>query len=213
MTDSYSKTSIANRALDLVGKDTKLDITTATDTDAKNVQRNYKPVFLRCLRKADWPFAIKRVALNPSSTAPVNEYSYAFPLPPDYVRLSQIFPKWTEYQIENGLLLTNEQIITIKYVSSDCIEAPGKIDPSFAEFLSHELAAALTYKMTDSINLRKELRDAANGYFHEAAALLSQEGTDDPLPESPWIAARYFPSSDFGCDYNNPQEIRIQGLE
>lgn len=207
MTQS-SRTALANRALDLVGKDTKLDIDVATDAVAKNVQRNFTPVFLRCLRKFDWPFAIKRLSLNPSGTTPVNEFSYQFDLPNDYVKLAGIDPWNIAYKMEGNSLLCNENAVTLKYVSSDCLSIPANIDPDFAEYFAHELAVALTYKMTDSVQLRKELREASKALYAEATALLSQEGTDDPLPESPWITDRYG-----GGDPGTTQEIRIVGLE
>lgn len=208
---TYSKTSLANRALDLVGKATVLDITTATGADAKNVNRHFEPVFKRCLRRYDWPFALKRMQLNPDASAPVNEFAYKFALPANYVRLADIWPKLygspLPYKIEEGYILCDENDITIKYVSSAVLSDLSSLDPNFAEYFAHELAVALTYKMTDSVALRKDLRDTARELYAEATALLSQEGTDDPVPESPWITDRYGGSS------NIHDEISIEGLE
>lgn len=203
---SYTKTDLANRAFDIVGLETVLNIDTATSADAKLVQRNFAPVMLRCLRKADWPFALKRISLNPSATAPENEFSYKFSLPSDFARLARLWPVFTPYKIEGTYILTDEASITLKYVSSDAVTNPGYLDPVFAEYFAHELAVAICYKKTDSVNLRKEIMQAAINLFHEASALFSQEDTDDAMPESPWITARY-------GDYNIPQEIRIEGLE
>lgn len=207
----FTKTSLANRALDLVGKDTMLDYNTATNTYAKNVQRNFEPVFKRCLRKSDWPFALKRVSLSPDAATPENQFSYQFTLPSDFVKLSDLWPKYfgepVPHTVEGGKLLCNENAVTIKYVSGLCIKNPTGIDPNFAEYFCHELAVALTYKMTDSVQLRKELRETAKEIFEEATSLHSQEGTDDPIPESEWITVRY------GAGQTIHDEIRIEGLE
>lgn len=202
----YTKTELANRALDLAGKDTLLSYDTATDPVAKLVQRNFSPVFLRCLRKADWPFALKRITLNPSATLPVNEFSTQFSLPNDFVRLARLWPTCSPYKIEGTSILIDEPSITLKYVSSDHVENPGYIDPVFAEYFSHELAVAIIYKETDSTELKRELKAAALDMFHEASALFSQEDSNDEIPESVWITTRY-------ADYPLQEEIRIQGLE
>lgn len=190
---TISVTSLANRALDLVGKDIFLDIETSTSADARLVKRNYEPVLLRCLRKSDWPFALSRQSLNPDTVAPVNEFQYAYELPSDFVKLTRTFDKWICYKMEGTKrLVCNEQTLTVLYVNNKTLIDPSTMDPSFAEYFSHELAIALTYKLSDSINLRKELEQKALTLFEEAAAMHSQEGTDDPLPESPWITARYY---------------------
>lgn len=187
---TISKTSLANRAADLVGIETFLDVETATTADSKLVKRNYEPVLLRCLRRSDWPFAIKRLSLNPDIIAPTNEFTYQYTLPSDFVRLTTAFPRWLDHRIENGKLLCNENQLTVRYVSNAVLLNPQVMDASFEEYFVHELAVALTYKKTDSVQLRNELRQTAEAIFKEATALHSQEGTDEPKPLSPWLTSR-----------------------
>lgn len=203
-----AKTILVNRALDLVGKDALLDFDTDTSATARVMQRNYEPVMLRCLRRAEWSFAIKRVNLNPLASAPVNEFSFAFQLPGDMLKMIKLFPTGIPYKIENGRILCDENAITIKYVSNEALTDPSICDPSFAEYFAHELAVAVCYKFTDSVALRNELKKSAEEMFREAAAMFSQEDTDDPLPESNWVTARWTVGADL-----EQNSIRIAGIE
>lgn len=202
----FTKTEICNRALDLVGKDTYLDIDTSTNTTALLVARNWQPVMLRCLRKAQWPWAIKRVTLSPSVTVPENEFSNAFSLPAGMLKLIRVWPANIVFKIEGEYILSDEDELTLKYVGNEPLTDPSVCDPAFAEYLAHELAVAISYKITDSVVLRKELKEAAAELFKEATAIFSQEDVDDTLPESPWVAAR-------GWDDYEDGTIRIDGLE
>jgi hypothetical protein len=202
---SYSRTSLANRACDLVGKDTFLDLDTDTTTWGKIVKRNFEPIFKYCLRKSPWPVPMVRMSLNPSATAPENEFSYAFDLPGNFIKLVRIFPDGIKYKREGDQIITDESAITIKYISSAVIDDPAKIDPDFAEYFAHSLAVAISYKATDSVALRNELKKEADRLFQEAAALFSQEDTDDDIEESPWVTARSA-SYDYGT-------IKLEGLE
>jgi len=196
---TISITSLANRALDLVGKDTFLDIETSTDSTARLVKRNFEPVLLRCLRKSDWPFALSRKSLNPDTVGPINEFQYTYNLPSDFVKMTKTFDSWIRYKMEGPKrLVCDEQTLTVLYVNNKCLTDPSLMDPSFEEYFAHELAVSLTYKLSDSVNLRKELEQKAQLLFEEAAAMHSQEGTDDPLPASPWISTRYYDSPYIG---------------
>lgn len=201
----FSRTSLANRALDLTGQDTILDLDTSTTATGKLVQRNFEPVFLRCLRKADWNFAIKRVSLAQVSPDPVNQYAFTYALPADCFKILLVFPRFSAYKVEQKYILSDESELILKYVSDEAIQDPEKVDPCFAEYFAHELAVAISYRITDSSVLRTELRTEAERLFKESAALFSQEGVDDEMPDSPWISTRGFIPAD--------GTIRIEGLE
>lgn len=203
---TFSRTSLANRALDLVGKQTLLDLDADTSDTAKTMRRNYDLVFMRCLRKAEWPWAIKRYALSPSATPPVNEFSHAFPLPSDCVKVLRVWPKSTFYKVEDGHILSDESSMTIKYISNETLSTPSKVDPLFADYFAHELAIAVVQKFTDSTTLRQLLQKDAKERYSEATGVFSQEDVNDPMVESPWIDDRDAGMYEEGT-------IRIAGLE
>jgi len=202
----FDKTHICNRALDLVGKDGYTDFETSTASTALLVMRNWPFVVLRCLRRAQWPWAISRVTLSPSVTVPENEFNAAFTLPADVAKIIKIFPSGIMYKREGRYILCDESEITIKYVSDGAVEDPSVVDAAFAELLAHELAVSVSYKLTDSVSLRGELKKEAEARFREATALFSQEDEDDPMEESPWVTSRFL------SDYEEGS-IRIEGLE
>lgn len=206
MSNYFSKTSIANKALDLVGKDPLLDLDSSTSPLGKLVQRNYDTTLLRCLRKSPWPWCLTRRALNPSGDSPLNEFAYAFDLPGDFVKMVKVWPTTAPYKIEGGQILCDENSLTIKYVDNRALVDPSVMDPAFAEYFAHELAVAISYKLTDSVALKNDLRKEAKERFLEAAALFSQEDTEDALPEAFWVTDRYGSAVEDGT-------IRIEGLE
>jgi hypothetical protein len=210
----FTKTSLCNMALDIVGKDSVLDIDNDTNAHARLTRRWFEPVMRRCLRRSDWPWAIKRVTLSPSTNVPVNEFKNAFTLPADVVKILRLFPgpslgfgpiPQCPYRREGQYILADETTVTIKYVSDEVIDNVGVIDPTFAEWFAMELAYAISYKLTDSVQLRQEIRVDADNFFREAAAMYSQEDTDEDLVESPWVSSR--------GEYNTSPQILYRNLE
>lgn len=200
-----SKTELANRALSLVGRDPAfLDVDTDTTPVGRLVALHYEPVFLRCLRKSEWPFAIKRLALSPDATAPTNEFSTRFALPATMMRLLQVFPEGIKYRIEEGHLCCDESVITIKYVDKACLADPSVIDPAFAEWFTYELALALSPSLTDSTTLQGNLNKLSEARFREAAGLFSQEDGPDTIPESIWVTSR--------ASYDSGESIVYEGF-
>ena len=114
-----SAVDIANSALNLLGAST---ISAFTD-DSKNarlVNQRYEPVRNRVFRSHAWNCLHKRVQLAQNSTAPVVEYSYAYALPSDCLRVLKIHNGVTdsiksdmEYRIEGRKIKTNEVKLVI----------------------------------------------------------------------------------------------------
>jgi hypothetical protein len=203
---TIDRTSIANTALDYVGKDTVVDIDTATTPYAKHVQRNFDANFKNCLRKAPWPFALKRTTLSASSTAPVNEFAYQYNLPADCQKVVKIWPESGIYRKEGTALLTDESAVTIRYVSDECLQDPSHVDPDFAEWVALCLAYRVSWKISNSVDLRKELATAAQVAFSQAASIFSQEDTEEDISDSVWITDRSDVLAGDGS-------IKIAGLE
>lgn len=199
-------TDICNLALDHIGIDIVDDIATATPPGAVRVRRHYDHVLKVCLRKGNWGFATKRVALAQVLPAPVNEYTYAYNLPADYIKMQRTWPREMDYKIESGRLLTDEGTVTIKYTSDEVLTDPAKMDPLFVDYFSFELALRSMPKASASSDLYAQVRDGRNEAFKNAAAIMSQEDPDEPMIESQWITSRWAPDWDYGS-------IRINELE
>ena len=149
------------------------------------MKRNYDRILLYCLRKSIWPWAISRAHLAVSPTVPVNEFKFAWVEPPDLIKLLRIYTDDSplllpednaiQYKRESGFILSNETIMTIKYINNKALDNPSIMDPTFVEYFAAELAYAVCYKITNSVDLRKELYNLAMQLFKEAAAVASQE--------------------------------------
>lgn len=80
---SYTKTQIANRALDLLGQSSVLtDLDTDTSTAGKALRRHYDEARKAVLQAYPWNFATKRASLPALSERPAwpsGGYYYSFP--------------------------------------------------------------------------------------------------------------------------------------
>ena len=199
-------TYICNLALDHIGKDIVTDISTATQPAAVRVRRHYDHVLGVCLRMGYWNFATKRLALARILPAPINEFTYAYNLPADYVKMQRTWPRQLHYKIEQGRLLTDEATITIKYTSDGALTDPSLMDPLFIDYFSYELALRSVNKASASADLYGRIKEGSMQAFKSAAAIMSQEDPDDPIIESEWITDRYSPDYEYGS-------IRISELE
>lgn len=106
---------------------------------ARIIEANYATVRKSLLREHPWNFAVKRVALS-STTAPVNEYTRAFTLPADCLRVVKLNASTTiGYRIEAKTLTTDETTATIEYIADVTVEA--NYDAAFLDLLAQRLAA------------------------------------------------------------------------
>ena len=143
-----SVVDICNSALNLLGAST----ISALSDDSKNARlcnQRYEPVRNRVFRSHNWNCLIKRVQLAQNSTAPVVEYSFAYALPSDSLRVLKIHNATVDsiesnldYKIEGINIVTNETTVFLVYVALDT--DPNNYDAYLREAVSHQLAADFT---------------------------------------------------------------------
>lgn len=173
MGSTTTKTTIANRALQLLGYPPISDIL-SNDRGARAINRAYQPVLLQELRSNFWSFAFTRTTLAASATTPAFGKAFYYPLPGDFVCLAppdqitnqafgfgavvstpNVTLPYNDFQIEQmpnngGLAIASNQAspIYIRYVTSNITEQA--FDPSFAEMLACSLAVATCEELTQS---------------------------------------------------------------
>ena len=189
-----SKTSICDRALQLLGMAAVSAVPQVGSRGAKAMERAYRPVLLSELQKNYWHFAIKRASLAASSTKPVHTKGNAYPLPADYLMLApedqdSDFPLKNDWIMEGGSIITDEDgLLAIRYVSSDITEP--MFDATFAEALSAALAMEVCEELTNS---NSKLSNLA-AMYDEKIALARKRGfiliQKPRVPISPWISMR-----------------------
>lgn len=152
-----SVVSICNQALTILGADRIIDIGEDSE-NARKCNAVFELLRDEVLSVHPWNFSLKRVSLVQITTAPSFEFSFAYQLPSNCLRVVKtslgIGNFQPEYSIEDGLLLTNSGSVLIKYISQ--VTDTTKFSPSFASALAERIAAELAY----AINSNEEQRES-----------------------------------------------------
>ena len=189
-----SAVDIANSALNLLGAST---ISAFTD-DSKNarlINQRYEPVRNRVFRSHAWNCLHKRVQLAQNSTAPVVEYSHAYALPADCLRVLKVHNGTTDsiksaidYKIEGRNIVTDEGTVFIIYIALDT--DPNNYDTYLQESISHQLAADLAYAVTNNATLADKYMTRADERLREARFIDATENSLGTIESSEFTDAR-----------------------
>ena len=189
-----SAVDIANSALNLLGAST---ISAFTD-DSKNarlINQRYEPVRNRVFRSHAWNCLHKRVELAQNSTAPVVEYSHAYALPADCLRVLKVHNGTTDsiksaidYKLEGRNIVTDEGTVFIIYIALDT--DPNNYDTYLQESISHQLAADLAYAVTNNATLADKYMTRADERLREARFIDATENSLGTIESSEFTDAR-----------------------
>ena len=189
-----SVVDICNSALNLLGAST---ISALTD-DSKNARlcnQRYEPVRNRVFRGHAWNCLHKRVQLAQNSTAPVVEYSFAYALPADCLRVLKVHNGTTDsiasdidYKLEGRNIVTNEGTIFLIYIAIDT--DPNNYDTYLQESISHQLAADLAYAVTNNATLAEKYMTRADERLREARFVDATENSLGTIESSEFTDAR-----------------------
>jgi hypothetical protein len=189
-----SAVDIANSALNLLGAST---ISAFTD-DSKNarlVNQRYEPVRDRVFRSHAWNCLHKRVQLAQNSTAPVVEYSHAYALPSDCLRVLKIHNGTTDsiasnidYKLEGRNIVTDEGTVFIIYIALDT--DPNNYDTYLRESISHQLAADICYAITNNATLANNYMTRADERLREARFIDATENSLGTVEANEFTDAR-----------------------
>ena len=189
-----SVVDIANSALNLLGAST---ISALTD-DSKNARlcnQRYEPVRNRVFRSHAWNCLIKRVQLAQDTTAPIVEYSYAYTLPSDCLRVLKIHTGVTDsiasdidYKVEGRKVKTNEGTVYLVYVA--LVTDPNEYDVYLQEAISHQLAADIAYAVTNNATLANNYMDRADERLREARFIDATENSLGIIESNEFTDAR-----------------------
>jgi len=189
-----SAVDIANSALNLLGAST---ISAFTD-DSKNarlINQRYEPVRNRVFRSHAWNCLHKRVQLAQNSTAPVVEYSHAYALPADCLRVLKVHNGTTDsiksaidYKLEGRNIVTDEGTVFIIYIALDT--DPNNYDTYLQESISHQLAADLAYAVTNNATLADKYMVRADERLREARFVDATENSLGTIESSEFTDAR-----------------------
>jgi hypothetical protein len=180
---------ICSNALLLVGDD-PINSLAETSKRAKIAANLYPQMKKALLRAGAWNCAVTRVALAPDATAPVFDYTYAFPLPSDCLRVLQIGQTGSEpdHRVEGRKVLSDDNPCYLRYVREI---SEGDFDEQLAHTLTLIMAAAMAYPLTKSAAFAKEMADKASRAVREAMAIDGVENPGELLGDFPLLRAGY----------------------
>ena len=189
-----SVVDMCNSALNLLGAST---ISALTD-DSKNARlcnQRYDSVRNRVFRSHAWNCLHKRVQLAQNSTAPVIEYSNAYALPSDCLRVLKIHNGTTDsiasaldYKLEGRNVVTDEGTVYLIYVALDT--DPNNYDSYLQESISHQLAADLCYAITNNATLANNYMSRADERLREARFIDATENSLGTIESNEFTDAR-----------------------
>jgi hypothetical protein len=155
--------------------------------NARDLKAVYDQALAAVLAEHPWNFALKRVLLPQLADAPAHGWTYQYQLPSDYVRKVVVYNGTSEddkiendyYQIEGGVLLTDETTVYLKYIYllTDSTKYSTKFDEAFAA----KLATMVAFTITNDKNLVKIMADNYAGLLHVAQCADAQENPDTYL--------------------------------
>ena len=185
---------MCNSALNLLGAST---ISALTD-DSKNARlcnQRFDSVRNRVFRSHAWNCLHKRVQLAQNSTAPVVEYTYAYALPSDCLRVLKIHNGTTDsiasaidYKLEGRNVVTDEGTVYLIYVALDT--DPNNYDSYLQESISHQLAADLCYAITNNATLANNYMVRADERLREARFIDATENSLGTIESNEFTDAR-----------------------
>lgn len=187
-----SNVSIANLALQKLGEPTIVSLT-EDSRNARSMNACFEAMRDRELRAYAWHFTKKRATLAPSSVAPEFQYTYAFPLPSNYLRLIKFARAGSDWHLEQHegalAILTNDgNALEIRYQAK--VTDPTLFDPIFVDMLACKLAWHCCEQITQSNAKKDALMQEYVYHRAEARRTNAFEVTPPPQPVDDWITAR-----------------------
>jgi hypothetical protein len=194
-----SQVGIVNQAL---VKNGAARITSLSDTtkQARTMSAIYDVKRDAELAAEPWTFAIKRVQLPASSTAPDYGWAYAYPLPADYLKLVEVGEDYVFYDSDTGALFQIESTdsglaiftdqaspLKIRYVKR--VTNPGIYPALFVEAFACRLAAETCEDLTQSLSKRDALWVERKRAISDAKRSNAIEQPPRQRPPSSWLRA------------------------
>lgn len=162
---AYTKTLIAKLAMGHLGDRDIADIDDQFDLDAQILKARYDHARDLVYTAHDWKWAKRSAQLQQKVTPPVVRYTYAYALPNDFARISNISEfddmriplDESGWDISGGELTTDVGYVFVDYVSNNWSEAVWPAH--FAACVAEMLAEISCLKITHNEGLKKMLGD------------------------------------------------------
>jgi hypothetical protein len=191
-----SDVQIANRALSKLGERTIVSLT-ENSNPAAAVNECYVLVRQNEIRRHPWHFAKKRALLAASATAPAFDFSYAYPLPADCLRVLMPHPESDSVQYDGridwkieGRSILSDQAGPLKVTYLADVTDPEQFDAAFVDTFAARLAVEIAHRLTGSVEKRKMALEEYRMSLLEARRVNAFEQFSIDRPVGDWEIAR-----------------------
>lgn len=146
---------------------------------AIHCKARYDQLRREMLRAHPWNFARKYIQLGAASTPPLFQWSNAFPLPNDFIRVHRMPDNpLAKYEVVGGALYCNETApLNLAYVWD--LTDPTKFDPIFVAALGYAVGATLAMPITQSQSQRDRCNNLVEGKLGVARLTGAQESSPE----------------------------------
>lgn len=178
--------SICNTAIMYISGNT---ITALTDG---SVEADYLTIIFddtvnEMLMEHPWSFALERTTLSGSAFTPSFEYSYAYTLPTDCLKVIDEYNGY-DYKREGGYLLTDESSLDITYVKE--VTDFSLPNPWFNKALSASLAMQMAFTILGSVQLQDRMTKMYSYYLMRAKTVDARQNPKKTAGDGSWITKR-----------------------
>ncbi len=187
-----SVVDICNSALAAVGSKAIVSLSDNSER-ARILQTTYNSDRLSLLRMHPWNFATKQATLPLLDGVTPFEFTYAYELPADCLRLIRVYQALSRYEVLGRAVYTNDSQMRVYYVSD--VTDSSQFDTVFVECLVLKIASDIAYSITQNLTLADQLTKEYETRFRQAKQYGAQEGFPRQWDEGTWIASRYTYSS------------------
>ncbi len=184
-----SSTELVNLALIRVGGERITDLNDQNSTEAVIANVIYNNTRRALLRSHVWRFAIKKIELAQLVDAPEFEFTYAYSLPSDFIRIRQVYNPNSNWQVIGNQIHTDDNELFLEYVAD--ITDVNLFDPLFSELFTLKLAYELAYKINADSSIKNQLMQEYQIKLKESVAISSKEQSNRIIGDGPWNNHRY----------------------
>jgi len=189
-----NKVDICNKALTLIDGDYILSL----DEDSQNARlcnEFFDSSLQTLLQEHPWNFALKRAALARLTETPAYEYTYAYGLPSDCLRVVSYENQDQGYsfKVEGNAVLTDVDTCKITYIFN--VEDMNKLSPMFRQAFIFYMAAELAPWVTNAAQFSSGAAQQYASAFKKAKAANARESRVVKGSSGSWTSARYLGSS------------------
>lgn len=190
-----TETDICNLALDILKERPIASLDDARPT-AEWCKRNFAITRDGCLSMANWNFAMKRQKLAAEAEAPAFDWSYAYTVPTDCIRVVPLTEggrpegRPIAHVVEGGAILTNQSgPLPVRYVRR--VMSYDAYHPLFIEALSARLAFKGAHWITGKTSYQQIAKGIYDQAINDAWLTDAIEGDQPRAADNDWIDARY----------------------